>query len=85
MQLRLRRANRATEYPRDLFVLESFDVMQYEYVLVTFRQLVDGVLERYLVDDRHLVRVGGPRHDLVGRFTFLGRLIEFHLTHTKVH
>src|SRR5438128_6596272 len=57
VQLRLRRADRTSEHPRDLFMLVPFDIMEHEDRAIARRQLRNRLVERDPIYDGHRVRI----------------------------
>src|ERR1700753_2661575 len=73
VKLRLRRADGAAEYPRDLLVLVAFNVVEYEGGAIAGRQLRQRAVERDAVGELCRVRparaerLDGVRLDAIER------------------
>src|SRR5947208_15691269 len=79
MKLRLGRANAATHHARDLFVLVAFYVMKHKGRTIARRQLRNGIIQSYAVNDRHSVRVLRAKLYAVGRLLVIRASFIAHL------
>src|SRR2546429_2095678 len=85
MQLRLRRADGASQHSRDLLMLMSFDIMENEDRAIARRQLRNRFVERDAIYHRHRVRILRAHNDLLRRLALFGRLLVPHTALAKVH